>query len=230
MERRSRAILQRADDGGAWLMVKLDHMPNLDHIETVAGSKEQFYVDWELADTRRVRKKQRRLFFVLLNDIVDHFVVPQDFLKDMFYLQYQYYTGKEISLADHTRSSVTDANVLIELVVDFMFEWHVPFAKGYELLPKEEQYFIYQCCRHRVCLICGLQADIHHTDTVGMGVDRNKVDHTQHRVLPLCRTHHQNYHQLGPERFAELYHVPANGIKLDEETLKKINVRGNYES
>jgi len=151
-------------------------------------------------------------------------------LKDMFYLQYQYYTGKEISLADRTRSSVTDANVLIELVVDFMFEWHVPFAKGYELLPKEEQYFIYQCCRHRVCLVCGLPADIHHVDTVGMGVDRNKVDHTQHRVLPLCRTHHQNYHQLGPERFAELYHVSANGIKLDEETLKKINVKGNYES
>lgn len=230
MERRSRAILQRADDGGAWLMVKLDHMPNLDHIETVSGSKEQFYVDWELADTRRVRKKQRRLFFALLNDIVDHFVVPQDFLKDMFYLQYQYYTGKEISLAYYTRSSVTDANVLIELVVDFMFEWHVPFAKGYELLPKDEQYFIYQCCRHRVCLICGLPADIHHTDTVGMGVDRNKVDHTQHRVLPLCRTHHQNYHQLGPEKFSELYHVPASGIKLDAETLKKINVKGNYKS
>ena len=230
MERRSRAILQRADDGGAWLMVKLDHMPNLDHIETVSGSKEQFYVDWELADTRRVRKKQRRLFFALLNDIVDHFVVPQDFLKDMFYLQYEAYTGKEISLADHSRSSVTDANVLIELVVDFMFEWHVPFAKGYELLPKEEQYFIYQCCRHRVCLVCGLPADIHHVDTVGMGSDRNKVDHTQHRVLPLCRTHHQNYHQLGPEKFSELYHVPASGIKLDEETLKKINVRGNYES
>ena len=153
MERRSRAILQRADDGGAWLMVKLDHMPNLDHIETVSGSKEQFYVDWELVDKRRVRKKQRRLFFALLNDIMYHFVVPQDFLKDMFYLQYQYYTGKEISLADYTRSSVTDANVLIELVVDFMFEWHVPFAKGYELLPKDEQYFIYQCCRHRVCLM-----------------------------------------------------------------------------
>lgn len=230
MERRSRAILQRADDGGAWLMVKLDHMPNLDHIETVSGSKEQFYVDWELADTRRVRKKQRRLFFALLNDIVDHFVVPQDFLKDMFYLQYQYYTGKEISLAGYTRSSVTDANVLIELVVDFMFEWHVPFAKGYELLPKDEQYFIYQCCRHRVCLICGLPADIHHTDTVGMGVDRNKVDHTQHRVLPLCRTHHQNYHQLGPEKFSESYHVPASGIKLDAETLKKINIKGNYKS
>ena len=32
MERRSRAILQRADDGGAWLMVKLDHMRQIRHL------------------------------------------------------------------------------------------------------------------------------------------------------------------------------------------------------
>lgn len=76
------------DGKSAWLMIRLDEMPNLDHIETVAGSKEQFYVDWELADTRRVRKKQRRLFFALLNDISDYFVVPPDYLKGMFYLQY----------------------------------------------------------------------------------------------------------------------------------------------
>lgn len=228
MERRSRAILQPDDDGGAWLMIKLDHMPNLDHIETVAGSKTQFYVDWELADTRRVRKKQRRLFFALLNDIADHFIVPPDYLKGMFYLQYEAYTGKEISLADHSRSSVTDANVLIELVVDFMFNWRVPFAKGYELLPKEERYFLYQCCRHRVCLICGKPADIHHIDAVGMGSNREHTDHTNKRVLPLCRIHHGDYHTLGPEKFSKLYHIPATGIKLDKETLRKINVRGNY--
>lgn len=228
MERRSRAILQPSDDGGAWLMIKLDHMPNLDHIETVSGSKTQFYVDWELADTRRVRKKQRRLFFALLNDISDYFVVPPDYLKGMFYLQYATYTGKEISLADHSKSSVTDANVLIELVVNFMFEWHVPFAKGYELLPKEEQYFIYQCCRHRVCLVCGKRADIHHIDTVGMGVDRNKVDHTQHHVLPLCRMHHSEYHTLGGEKFSNMYHVPVTGIKLDIETLNKLKIKGDY--
>lgn len=228
MERRSRAILQPDDDGGAWLMIKLDHMPNLDHIETVAGSKTQFYVDWELADTRRVRKKQRRLFFALLSDISDYFVVPPDFLKGMFYLQYQYYTGKEISLADYSRSSVTDANVLIELVVDFMFNWRVPFTKGYELLPKEERYFLYQCCRHRVCLVCGKRADIHHVDTVGMGSNREHTDHTNKRVLPLCRIHHGDYHALGPEKFSNLYHVPAAGIKLDKETLKKLKIKGDY--
>lgn len=78
--------------------------------------------------------------------------------------------------------------------------------------------------------MCGDYADIHHLDTVGMGMNRDHVDHTKKHVMPLCRTHHENYHQLGAEKFAELYHVPANGIKLDVETLKKLGVKGNYKS
>ena len=214
-------------DDEEWIAVK---PLNLDHIETVSGSKDEFYIDWELADRRKLRAKQRRLFFALINDIVQWSVMPQEYIKDMFYLQYSAYTGKEISLADSSKTSVSDVNVLIDLVIDFMFEWNVPFKEGYKQLPREERYFIYQCCRHRRCLVCGDSADIHHLDTVGMGVDRRKVDHTQKYVMPLCRTHHENYHQLGAEKFAELYHVPINGIKLDAETLKKLGVKGNYES
>lgn len=203
---------------------------NLDHIETVSGSKDEFYIDWELADRRKMRVRQRRLFFALINDIVQWSVMPQEYVKDMFYLQYSAYTGKEISLADSSKTSVSDVNVLIDLVIDFMFEWNVPFKEGYKQLPREEQYFIYECCRHRRCLVCGDYADIHHLDTVGMGMNRDHTDHTKKHVMPLCRTHHENYHQLGAEKFAELYHVPVNGIKLDAETLKKIGIKGNYES
>ena len=137
---------------------------------------------------------------------------------------------KGIIRADSSKTSVSDVNVLIDLVIDFMFEWNVPFKEGYKQLPREEQYFIYQCCRHRRCLVCGDYADIHHLDTVGMGMNRDHVDHTQKHVMPLCRTHHENYHQLGAEKFAELYHVPVDGIKLDVETLKKLGVKGNYKS
>lgn len=164
-----------------WLAIKPVESLNLDHIETVSGSKDEFYIDWELADRRKLRAKQRRLFFALINDIVQWSVMPQEYIKDMFYLQYSAYTGKEISLADSSKTSVSDVNVLIDLVIDFMFEWNVPFKEGY-------------------------------------------------KQLPLCRTHHENYHQLGAEKFAELYHVPINGIKLDAETLKKLGVKGNYES
>lgn len=222
MATRSRAKLFHHDNK-PYLLIELDTLPNMDHIETVSGSREQFYLDWELTDKRRASSKQRRLFFALLNDIMDWFVVPQGYLKDMFYLQYEAYTGKEISLAKG-QASVSEVNQLLDLVIDFMFEWHVPFQKGYELLPKEERYFLYQCCRHRVCLVCGNKADIHHIDTVGMGNNRNHVDHSQRRVMPLCREHHQAYHKKGPKEFAEEYHVPIGGIRLDDETLRKLNM------
>ena len=217
-------------NGKSYLLVELDQKPNLDHIETVSGSRDQLYLDWELADTRKARPQQRRLFFALLHDIADYFVVPKDFLKAMFYGQYCEYTnGNEISLSDTTESSVSDANVLLDLVIDFMFTWRVPFKQGYELLPREQEYYQYQCCRHRRCMVCGREhADINHVDTVGSGRDRNHLDHTQLRVNCLCREHHTEWHKIGPTAFDEKYHIPVTGIKLDEETLRKIGVRGNY--
>ncbi|WP_270694819.1 putative HNHc nuclease [Levilactobacillus brevis] len=217
-------------NGKSYLLVELDHQPNVDHIETVRGSRDQLYLDWELADTRKARPQQRRLFFALLSDIYTWSGMPTDFLKELFYLQYEEYTfGKQISLSDTTESSVSDANVLLDLVIDFMFMWRVPFKQGYELLPREQEYYQYQCCRHRRCMVCGREhSDINHVDTVGSGRDRNHLDHTQLRVNCLCREHHTEWHKIGPTAFGEKYHIPVAGIRLDEETLRKIGVRGNY--
>ncbi|RDF15313.1 hypothetical protein CNR30_01165 [Levilactobacillus brevis] len=217
-------------NGKSYLLVELDQQPNLDHIETVSGSRDQLYLDWELADTRKARPQQRRLFFALLNDIADYFVVPQDFLKAMFYGQYREYTnGNEISLSDTTESSVSDANVLLDLVIDFMFTWRVPFKQGYELLPREQEYYLFQCCRHRVCMICGNRADIHHVDVIGAGLNRTHVDHTKRHVMALCRVHHSEIEQIGSVAFSAKYHVPVDGIKLDKETLKRIGLKGEYD-
>lgn len=142
---------------GEWYQVqKLTHKPNRDHVETVSGSADEYYTYSELADTRKARPQQRRLFFALLSDIYTWSGMPTEFLKNLFYLQYESYTfGKQISLSDTTESSVSDANQLLGLVIDFMFEWHVPFKEGYKLLPREQEYYLFQCCRHRVCVICG---------------------------------------------------------------------------
>ncbi|AVK60552.1 hypothetical protein C5Z25_01650 [Lactobacillus sp. CBA3605] len=218
-------------NGRYYLLVELDKRPNLEHAETVSGIRDQFYMDWEIADTRKARPQQRRLFFALLNDIVDEFIVPPDFLKAMFYLQYQIYTdGKQISLSDATKSSVSDVNELLDLVIDFMFEWRVPFKKGYELLPRDQDYYLFECCRHRVCMICGNRADIHHVDVVGSGVNRTHIDHTKRHVMALCRKHHSEIEQIGTMAFSAKYHVPVDGIKLDRETLKRIGLKGKYSS
>ncbi|MBF7127603.1 putative HNHc nuclease [Pediococcus pentosaceus] len=218
----------RAEQRGRDLVIHLDRPLNQDHLETVSGGQGEFYVDFEVADPRRARVQQRRLFFALLHDIETYFVVPSEFLKSMFYTQYEFYTaGKSISLSDATESSVSDANQLLDLVIDFMFEWRVPFKKGYELLPKEEDYYLYQCCRHRVCTICSKYADIHHIDVVGR-TNRNKVDHTKRHVMALCRVHHNEIESIGAIKFAQKYHVPVTGIKLKIEDLQKLGIRGNY--
>ncbi len=177
--------------GKHYLLVELNEQPNLDHVETVSGSRDLFYVDGEIADTRKARPQQRRLFFALLTDIYTWLGMPTDFLKELFYLQYAAYMfGKQISLSDVTTSSVNDANVLLGLVIDFMFEWHVAFENGYELLPRDQEYYLFQCCRHRVCMICGNHADIHHVDVIGAGMNRTHVDHAKRHVMALCRKHH----------------------------------------
>lgn len=218
----------RAEQRGRDLVIHLDKPLNQDHLETVSGGQGEFYVDFEVADPRKASVQQRRLFFALLHDIETHFVVPSEFLKSMFYTQYEFYTaGKSISLSDATESSVSDANTLLDLVIDFMFEWRVPFKKGHELLPKEEDYYLYQCCRHRVCTICSKYADIHHIDVVGR-TNRNKVDHTKRHVMALCRVHHNEIESIGTIKFAQKYYVPVTGIKLKIEDLQKLGIRGNY--
>ena len=216
---------------GEWYQVqKLPHKPNLDHIETVSGSADEYYTYSEIADTRKTRPQQRRLFFALLSDIYTWSGMPTGFLKNLFYLQYESYTfGKQISLSDTTESSVSDANQLLDLVIDFMFEWHVPFNEGYKLLPREQEYYLFQCCRHRVCMICGNRADIHHVDVIGAGLNRTHVDHTKRHVMALCRVHSE-IEQIGSVAFSAKYHVPVDGIKLDKETLKRIGLKGKYSS
>lgn len=217
------------------LTVIIEESLNIEHIKTMYGENfKHIFARIEIVDPRKARPAQRKLFFALLNDIQTWSGAPmKEFLKDFFYTTYVIENdGAEISLADDTKNSVSDANRLLDIVIDFMLEWSVPFKQGYELLPRDENYFLYQCCKHRKCVICGKHADIHHMEgsTVGIGGNRNKVDHAKRYVLPLCRADHQSIHTQGEEQFCKRNHLPIHGIKLDVETLKKIGVKGIYET
>lgn len=213
------------------LTVIVEESLNIEHIKTMYGENfKHIFARIEIVDPRKARPAQRKLFFALLNDIQAWSGAPmKDFLKDYFYTAYSIENdGAEISLADNTKNSVSDANKLLDIVVDFMFSWMVPFKTGYELLPRDENYFLYQCCKHRKCVICGQHADIDHLDEIGSGLNRNHVDHSKRHVIALCRVHHTERHQIGNQQFSKKHHMPLNGIKLDVETLKKIGVKGDY--
>lgn len=215
------------EQGGWWIAP--DETPNLSHIETMYGKTSGVPVQYEIPDRRKARPKQRRLFFALLSDIHRWSGEPAEWLKEYFYLQYTIKTaGKEISLANDTVSTVSDATELINLVIDFIFDYQVPINDGYPLLPRDESYFQFKCIQHRCCLICGRAADINHIDEVGMGRNRNKLDHTQARLSALCRVHHTEWHQIGNQAFCNKYRLTNLGVKVNAETLKRIGMKGAY--
>ena len=207
----------------------------LERLDTLAPDPSRgASVQLEFIDPRKANAKQRRLFFALISDIHRWSGEPSDWLKEYFYLKFVIaHDGKLISLADDTKNTVTDATELIDQLVDFIIDWDVPVEDGYQLLPRDEEHFQYACIKHRKCLICGRRADIHHLENkpgnaVGMGGNRNKVDHSKRYLAALCRKHHNMVHQLGTTAFCRKYGLTRLGIKVDAETLKKIGVRGNY--
>lgn len=214
---------------GAW-GVQPDKTEPLERIADINdGSLTGIPIHYELVDPRAVSPKQRALFWALMNDIYNWSGEPVEFLKDWFYTRYTVRTmGKTISLSNAGGCSMSDANVLLDDVVDFIFEFGVPLKAGYELLPRSEQHFQYNCVKHRQCVICGRRADIHHVDEIGMGRNRNHINHTQYRLAALCRVHHTESHQIGLELFCDKYRLTSLGVKVDAETLKKLGITGNY--
>ena len=128
-----------------WVIVP-DKNINLEHIAILNdGLIDGVPIQFEFTDLRKVHPKQRTLFFALLNDIHEWSGMPKEKLKEYFYKRYSKMTSsKEISLADNTENTVSDANKLIKDVINFIFEFDVPVRNGYKLLPRNESYFIYK--------------------------------------------------------------------------------------
>lgn len=82
---------------------------------------------------------------------------------------------------------------------------------------EDEAYLDY--VRSKPCLICGTSpVDANHVHRKGHGKTGGKTHDT--RTVPLCRNHHQQYHDNGRAWF-ELFH----GIDLEREIAR---LRGSY--
>lgn len=137
----------------------------------------------------------------------------------------KYYFAIEYGIEYFSMSDVdmTTCRHFITYLIDFCFEWDVPFkTKGIELTDDVSSY-LYSCIKHRKCALCGTKAEIHHIDAIGQGRDRTKYDHTQSRLIALCRTHHQTAHNQGWLVFSEKNQVA--GIKLNARDVKKFKIR-----
>lgn len=184
--------------------------------EMALDNGEALEVELKVIDSRIISKEQRNLIFALCGEIADY---TGQYDKDYWRLVMQQYNAnlREIETESLSNCSVTYARKLTETIVNFCIEKEIPIAR--DILEKGKYQFsdnsIYAMCLKRICVVCGARADIHHVDSVGMGHNRNKITHVGKRIMPICRVHHNEIHNIGNEKFMEKYHVSP--IVADEK-------------
>lgn len=168
-----------------------------------------------IVDERQISEQQRKFIFALVNDMSFH--SGNDAEWERMLMQQFNANLREIEVESLSNCSMSYANGLIDTIITHMIEREVPISKA--TLNDNKYNFtlqqIYAMTLKRVCAVCGTRADIHHLDKIGMGNNRNKVSHLGRRILPLCRTHHNEIHNTGDVKFMEKYHLEP--IIVDEK-------------
>lgn len=185
-----------------------------------------------LPDGRRISPKQRRKCYALLGEIAefvdgirnDETVEEQKrLLKMEFMLRRMEATERRMfSLAD---CDVSTAREFITFLVDFIISNDIPTRVSLIDQCDDIAAYMYACTYHRKCAVCGRPADIHHCEgsRIGAGNDRKKVHQLGREVLPLCRVHHTECHNMAESEFIDKYHLQK--VKLDEALCKRLKLK-----
>ena len=182
-------------------------------------------VDVKVHDPYKITTKQRKKIFALLNDIESATGQPREYLRSMFQDYVKVIEGYEerLSLSTYSKREASD---LIDVIITWIFQNHIPMNYKTSDLMRNDNYFIYLSTINRQCVICGKpNSDIAHLEAVGSGRDRRTHDHTNHHVLALCRRHHNEQHQVGIKTFNQTYHLENSWVKVTPEINKKLQGR-----
>lgn len=174
---------------------------------------------FEVIDNRRITQSQRGKIFALINDLCDYTGdLPEEWERHFKWCVSRTFDIPDFSLSD---CSVTTGNLMIEYILNFLFEENIPFrTKTWDSIPSD---FPKQrlAIMHRKCVLCGKPADIAHYTAVG-NRSRKLVDHRKLWFMSLCRKHHTEQHTVGIMTFCKRYHIKP--IKLSESDLIHLGV------
>ena len=171
---------------------------------------DQVTVLWQ--DKRLISDEQRRKAYALIGEITawagylprERETVNQHLKQRFLMAQVEEYQHRMFSLSDCT---MTQAREYITYLIDFCLAEDVPTRVPLLTLADDEEAATYSCLIHKKCVCCQKPAELHHVDQIGMGYDRKTKPQLGARVLPLCREHHRQYHDLGLTAFTALWHV-----------------------
>ena len=170
----------------------------------------------QLVDSRPLSDKQRKACYAMLGEIADYTGQGKDPTKEWMKIKFltedlEQTADKIFSLSNAPMSLVC---AFQRFLVRFILDWDIPCKFPLLTMVDDVPDYIYHCLVTKKCCICGLPADLHHIDRVGMGRDRTDIIHEGMEALPLCRIHHTEAHTMPDADFLNKYHLPG-GITLD---------------
>lgn len=181
-------------------------------------------------DNRSRSAEQNRKAWALMSEIAA-FMGEE---KDVVYKQLAFdYTAKNLEtlqgmLFHLSSASVSEASAFITMCVNLIIEYDIPVKKPLYQLCDDLEKYVYSCLMNKKCAICGRKADLHHVSQIGAGFNRNTKPQLGALVLPLCREHHQEYHNIGGTAFDAKYHVQA--VPMDQRIAAKYRITGKAAS
>ncbi len=180
-------------------------------------------VEIRLKDGREISREQQKKVYALLRDIGDYTGYVGEDIKDIMKYDFIAKTGcDEFSLSD---VDMTTARNFIEHLIEFCLINDIPCRDSLLSYTSDIGKYVYLCLLHKKCCISGKRAELHHTDAVGMGRNRNEITHIGMRAMPLSRKYHNEVHTIGQAKFNEKYHI--YGVKIDKVIASKYRqIRG----
>ena len=202
------------------MQIALDDELSINRLTTLANGKRPT-VELSVEDGRHITPDQRKKIYALMNDFCAYTgYVPEEAKAYFKSMVEGIFNVEPFSLSN---CSVTTASYMITTILDFMFHEDIPFrTKIWDSLPSDFPR-VAMCIRHKRCAICLEEhADIDHVTTIGMGRNRNTINHTGMYIEPLCRVHHTIRHAMGIKSFMQRYHLKP--IKVTPELAKELHL------
>ncbi|MCM1533014.1 MAG: putative HNHc nuclease, partial [Ruminococcus flavefaciens] len=163
----------------------------------------------DFIDNRQLSDKQRKCCYSLIHAIADWSGSTTEEVKQAFKLDFwaervDTLADKIFSLSNAPMSLVAEFQ---SFLVDFIISNDVPTTFPLREYCDDIERYVYACVLNKKCVVCGKRAELHHVDAIGMGNDRNEVEHLGREVISLCREHHTEIHESGKDAFMQYYHL-----------------------
>lgn len=206
------------------MTLKLNRNYELNGLERYKHKDGHIYHDVKILDPRMISYEQRGLIFSLIRDIADWTGYTADYIEALFKTQYKLLNGLDMFSLSNIACTLVQASEFIELLLEHCLEHGIPFKFQEFHLASDISRILFLYIKHRICFVCGKEhSDIAHYDSVGMGNNRHKTDHSKKRLMCLCREHHIEQHTMPIQDFTRKYHIAP--IKLNTEQLVSLGIQ-----